>query len=66
MLMVQEWWKWLENEKQQPSGSWRVRSWVRVKQVAQEEMYGSAKMGSISLKSPKFLMLNHGKWVQFI
>ncbi|GMP41232.1 hypothetical protein CsSME_00011399 [Camellia sinensis var. sinensis] len=29
MLMVQEWWKWLENEQQQLSGSWRVCSWVR-------------------------------------
>ncbi|GMP35189.1 hypothetical protein CsSME_00007738 [Camellia sinensis var. sinensis] len=38
MLMVQEWWKWLENEQQQLSGSWGVCSWVRVKQVAQEEI----------------------------
>ncbi|GMP35192.1 hypothetical protein CsSME_00007741 [Camellia sinensis var. sinensis] len=34
MLMVQEWWKWLENEQQQLYGSWRVCSWVRVKQSA--------------------------------
>ena len=66
MLMVQEWWKWLENEQQQLSGSWRVCSWVRVKQVAQEEMYNSAKMGNIYPKSPKFLLLTHEKRILYI